>query len=675
MSDVRSAQHACSLTPLEYWSMRDDYKYHAYLSQTADPPVNHEILSQTEEDGYVTRETTVTPVTNPIPYSLRGMLGCRNGFTFKIKESWWRDQFDADHPMMFTTEPPVMKDRISVTGKQWVESDGGTGSILFFELSVDCRVKGVGSMVSRGIVDGSLQSYTQIPRLCLEYRALKQASADANEAFDRASRLSHMVDGGDDDDGDDGETGGLASRVASSPALGRAASAREIIEDGRRLRARLRWRMALMGVRFRRNVQLQTESEDFRLAVVRVDEPRSDGYGPSRHTTYRITTRIKKLPPGEGASRIEAVAAAAASDEGIVFVARKRFSDFPPLCAALRAFLPGVHLPALPDKKLKNRHAPEVIEARRATLETFLQSVLDHPILATADELAAFFAWQPADVRAPLFARAQTCLHTPASRQRLAMARVYALRKRNSSTGVRDSMGGDDPRDDTSRAPPASPALSHAGSEMDATLSREASSMAASPSTYHSAVQSPALSRFDSGLSVTSEHRTTYHTHHHPRASLDDDFDHDGAVRKHASFSDALAAAIVRAAEEASDAAADAPRCHVNSRASSTTSATASTGFADAAERAAAQVAARIEVAEAAERAAGRHAQLPGSMPGAAAAASSGGHAGPSSDEASVAARVLIKLEDIDGRLRAIEAQRRSGWIWGQVMCCAGPPH
>ena len=70
----------CSLTPIEYWSLRDDERYHDFLQSAVDPPVTASVISREEdEDGLITRVAEVTPVKNPIPYSLRSMLGCRNG--------------------------------------------------------------------------------------------------------------------------------------------------------------------------------------------------------------------------------------------------------------------------------------------------------------------------------------------------------------------------------------------------------------------------------------------------------------------------------------------------------------------------------------------------------------------------------------------------------------------
>ena len=60
----------CSLTPIEYWSLRDDERYHDFLQSAVDPPVTASVISREEdEDGLITRVAEVTPV--KIPYRTR----------------------------------------------------------------------------------------------------------------------------------------------------------------------------------------------------------------------------------------------------------------------------------------------------------------------------------------------------------------------------------------------------------------------------------------------------------------------------------------------------------------------------------------------------------------------------------------------------------------------------
>jgi len=89
-------------------------------------------------------------------------------------------------------------------------------------------------------------------------------------------------------EGADGAVGSGATEAA------RAAAAAAALVAGTSLRARLRWRMALMGVRFTRVLELQRD-DDFRLCDARIDDPQTEGFGPSRHTTYRVMTQVRGL--------------------------------------------------------------------------------------------------------------------------------------------------------------------------------------------------------------------------------------------------------------------------------------------------------------------------------------------------------------------------------------------
>ena len=135
-----SAEHLCTLVPNDYWALRDDNAFEAYVAECDGN--RHSVLSLDEDaDGLITRVSKVTALKNPIPSSFRSMLGCGDEFSFKITESWRREAHDAATPMRFTTEPAVLPSKIAVHGAQWVESrpDGKAGSLLKFQLSVKVR--------------------------------------------------------------------------------------------------------------------------------------------------------------------------------------------------------------------------------------------------------------------------------------------------------------------------------------------------------------------------------------------------------------------------------------------------------------------------------------------------------------------------------------------------------
>ena len=179
--NVRRVTHDCVLAPLEYWGLREDHGYLTYVAEHSTPPNTHVVLSESEdESGWITRTSKLTPKKNPVPVALRGMLGCRESFTFTIEERWHRHHCDAAHPLTFVTEPPVLSDRILVSGKQWVEPHG-SGCRLCFELDVTCKVRGAGARLSKGIVDGSFTAYEQLPARALEYVTLRRAASEADQ--------------------------------------------------------------------------------------------------------------------------------------------------------------------------------------------------------------------------------------------------------------------------------------------------------------------------------------------------------------------------------------------------------------------------------------------------------------------------------------------------------------
>lgn len=95
----------------------------------------------------------------------------------------------------------------------------------------------------------------------------------------------------------------------------------------------------------------------FALIDLTVDDPQTSGFGPTRHTTYRISCVAR----GTNAS------------------CRHRFSEFIKLREEVIEATPGVVVPPLPEKKVMNRFGDEFIEKRRVMLEIFLQQIIDHP--------------------------------------------------------------------------------------------------------------------------------------------------------------------------------------------------------------------------------------------------------------------------------------------------------
>ena len=121
-------------------------------------------------------------------------------------------------------------------------------------------------------------------------------------------------------------------------------------------------------------LELQRKAEH-RLCEIRVDEPRTKGVPPMRHTSYRVSSRI----------RSDRTCAWAEDWEHC----RKRYSDFELLQADVVAFLPGISLPPLPEKHVSSPLSNTVVDAHVHGLQALLQAMVDHPFAATSDALAA----------------------------------------------------------------------------------------------------------------------------------------------------------------------------------------------------------------------------------------------------------------------------------------------
>ena len=109
------------------------------------------------------------------------------------------------------------------------------------------------------------------------------------------------------------------------------------------------------------------------LVAVVVDEAMHEGFGPSKHTTYRINTTLRS---------------------GSSSTCRHRFSEFLTLRTALVDSSPGVVIPPLPEKKVMNRFSSDFVEGRRLMLEVFLQRVVNHPLACVTPALASFLGWK-----------------------------------------------------------------------------------------------------------------------------------------------------------------------------------------------------------------------------------------------------------------------------------------
>jgi hypothetical protein len=404
---VREVSVPCQCSPETYWSLRNDHAFDNFTSGL-DGNLHRVVCCSEDDDGLITRVSKVSAIKNPIPPALRGLLGCKDGFSFLITDRWKRNEFGKDCPLTFTTQPAVLADRISVTGTQWVVPEPDGLCRLFFQLSVSVRIKGIGRTVRKGIEEGTIKAYRELPERARQYLALREVegfkesmamadggAADRHALLSPAASPASAVAGGGQT-----KTNSLVppslSALTTATTVPVASSQPDRLPDATPLtaeqstRARHRWHSALVAVHLR----LERAQASFNggaregRCIILVDDPVVEGYGISRHVTFRISSRIWR--------RGECVATAAC---------RHRYSDFVSLQAVLIMSVPNIVLPPLPARKIGSTLSSTIIEERQTMLTDFLQRLVDQPLLRAVDQLASFLSW-PEVIKSSQFAHA-----------------------------------------------------------------------------------------------------------------------------------------------------------------------------------------------------------------------------------------------------------------------------
>ncbi|KAL1529730.1 hypothetical protein AB1Y20_000666 [Prymnesium parvum] len=147
-----------------YWKLSHNDSFRSYLAGL-DGNILTTLSSttQTDENGqaYVTRVTKISAKVNPVPIAIRKIGGLGEEFFFIMTESFWPERIGRAHKLTFSTEPPVLANRITVTGSHWVEPTGPSTCELCWELFVDVKMVGVGQTIARGVRDGSVEAQSK----------------------------------------------------------------------------------------------------------------------------------------------------------------------------------------------------------------------------------------------------------------------------------------------------------------------------------------------------------------------------------------------------------------------------------------------------------------------------------------------------------------------------------
>lgn len=163
--------HKLGISAAKYWSLSQDEKFRNHASELDGNRLTTLNFTSNEVQGksYVTRVSKITARQNPVPVAIRRIGGLGDEFFFVITESFWPETTDREHRLTFSTEPPVLANRISVTGSHWAEDKGDGTCTLNWELHISARIVGVGQTIAKGIQTGTVEAYSKVPGRVMDY--------------------------------------------------------------------------------------------------------------------------------------------------------------------------------------------------------------------------------------------------------------------------------------------------------------------------------------------------------------------------------------------------------------------------------------------------------------------------------------------------------------------------
>ena len=177
MPRVIQTGYVCNMAAEDFWALRQDVGFDEHIAavdkQTAEW-LSNEPFVDAEGNGQVRRTTRLAYKENPIPKSVRSMVG-DGEFAFKVTSSMWTHLYDEAHPMSFKTGLPVFSDRISIEGIQWCEPISATQCKLCARVNVSVKVTGLSGQIEKTIEKGSKDAYAALPGHAESYVAKLRA--------------------------------------------------------------------------------------------------------------------------------------------------------------------------------------------------------------------------------------------------------------------------------------------------------------------------------------------------------------------------------------------------------------------------------------------------------------------------------------------------------------------
>ena len=180
MPRTMKASYVCKMSAEEFWALRMDLGFDQF--QADERNGGFKVLENDVVDGRVSRTTVLTFKENPIPQRFRSYLGA-DEFSFKVRAKWHETKYDEKNRMSYTSEPPVMKDKITVSGEQWVEPISDTQCRVVQTASIGVAIFGLGSSVEDSLIKQTEQSSGQLPQVAEKYLAVLKARKAAEAAL------------------------------------------------------------------------------------------------------------------------------------------------------------------------------------------------------------------------------------------------------------------------------------------------------------------------------------------------------------------------------------------------------------------------------------------------------------------------------------------------------------
>lgn len=154
----------CGISAHGLWKLRRNFETDQWIARQEDRDV--QLVEETEsiQDGepMVERKTSCRLMKNPIPQWLRGIIK-EDALQTNVSAKWYINSFDKEHPYSFSVEVPSFKDKVQVTGTQWLEKETEGTCFVCSMVSVVCTAPAIGGHVESMFEKQFRESYENYP--------------------------------------------------------------------------------------------------------------------------------------------------------------------------------------------------------------------------------------------------------------------------------------------------------------------------------------------------------------------------------------------------------------------------------------------------------------------------------------------------------------------------------